>query len=55
MYSGFSDVIADSPETALRKCPPQYTAPYFAPAVAIRYPKSAQSDDEKAWLKKHVG
>lgn len=55
MYSCFKEVSAASPEAARRQCPPQFDAPNFAPAVAIHWPESAQSDDEKAWLKKHVG
>jgi len=55
MYSGFKDVNAPSPEAARKKCPPQFDEPNYAPAVAIRFPESAQSADEKEWLKKHVG
>jgi hypothetical protein len=55
MYSGFKDVNAATHKAAAAKCPPQFDAPNFAPAVAIHLPASAQSDDEKAWLKKHVG
>ena len=56
MYSAWKDVMAESPESARLKCPPQFDAPGgYAPAVAIHWPKSAQSDEEKAWLKKHVG
>jgi hypothetical protein len=52
MYSCLTEVRAMSPGDALTKCPTRYTD--YGP-VAIRWPKSAQSDDEKAWLKKHVG
>lgn len=55
MYSCLKDVRAESPEAALKQCPPRFDAPYFAPAKAITWPQNAQSDDEKAWLKKHVG
>ena len=55
MYSALLDVKAESPEAARRKCPRQFDAPYFAPAVAIHWPEEAQSDKERAWLKKHVG
>ena len=53
MYSALKDVEASSPETARKKCPPQFDAPNYAPAVAIHWPN--QTDDEKAWLLKHVG
>lgn len=53
MYSALMEVHVSSPEQAREKCPPQFDAPYYAPAVAIHWPD--QSDDEKAWLKKHVG
>lgn len=55
MYSCLKQVQASSPEAARKKCPRQFDAPNFAPAVAIRWPASAQSEDEKAWLEKHVG
>jgi hypothetical protein len=55
MYSCLMEVQAPNPETARKKCPPQFDAPNYAPVVAIRWPQSVQSDDEKAWLKKHVG
>lgn len=55
MYSCLKQVMAETPEDARLKCPPCFDAPYFAPAVAIHWPASAQSDDEKAWLKKHLG
>lgn len=55
MYSGLKDVNASSPEAARKKCPPGFDAPNYAPAVAIHLPASAQSDDEKNWLRKHVG
>lgn len=55
MYSCLKEVIAQNPESARSQCPPQFDAPNCAPAVAIRWPESAQSDDEKDWLKKHVG
>jgi len=54
MYSCLKEVQAASPEAARKQCPPQFDAPNFAPAVAIHWPESAQSDDEKDWLKKHV-
>jgi hypothetical protein len=54
MYSALMDVKAASPEAAREQCPPQFDEPHFAPSVAIRWPVSAQSDDEKRWLKKHV-
>ena len=53
MYSALMEVEAGSPEEAVRRCPPQFGAPNFAPAVAIHWPD--QSDDEKEWMKKHVG
>ena len=53
MYSGLLDVKATSPKAARKKCPPQFDE--HAPAVAIHFPESSQSDDEKEWLKKHVG
>lgn len=55
MYSCLKQVTASSPEAARKKCPPRFDAPHYAPAVAIHWPESAQSDDEKAWLTKHVG
>lgn len=55
MYSALKEVKAASAEAARKQCPPAFDAPNFAPAVAIHWPASAQSDDEKAWLKKHVG
>jgi hypothetical protein len=55
MYSALMEVTASSPEAAQKKCPPQFDAPTYAPAKAIRWPQSTQSDDEKVWLKKHVG
>jgi hypothetical protein len=55
MYSALKGVKATSPEAARRKCPPECDAPNCAPAKAIRWPESAQSDAEIAWLKKHVG
>lgn len=59
MYSALMGVNAASPEAALKQCPPQFNAPNCAPAMAIRWPKGVQfqqlSDDEKKWLRKHVG
>lgn len=55
LYSCLKEVQASNPEAARKKCPPQFDAPNYAPAVAIRWPASAQSDDDKAWLAKHVG
>ena len=55
MYSALKDVNAASPEGARKQCPPQFDAPNYAPAMAVHWPESTQSDDEKAWLKKHVG
>lgn len=55
MYSCLKQVRASSPEDARAKCPPQFDAPNYAPAVAIHWPETAQSDDEKQWLRKHVG
>ena len=55
MYSCLKEVQATTPLAARRKCPPQFDAPNYAPAMAIHWPESAQSDDEKAWLNKHVG
>lgn len=49
MYSALKEVEASSVEEALNKCSP------LSSVVAIRWPESAQSDDEKKWLKKHVG
>ena len=49
------EVEASSVEAARKKCPPQFDAPTYAPAVAIHWPESDQSHDEKEWLKKHVG
>lgn len=54
MYSALKDVEAPSPEEAKKKCPIQFSAPVYAPPVAIRWPESTQSDNEKAWLRKHV-
>ncbi len=54
LYSCLEEINASSPEAARKKCPPQFDAPNFAPAVAIRWPETAQSDDEKKWLRKHV-
>ncbi len=55
MYSCLKEVTASNPEAARIQCPPRFDAPNFAAAQAIRWPESAQSDDEKAWLRKHVG
>ena len=55
LYSCLKEVQADSPEAARKQCPPQFDAPNYAPAVAIHWPNGAQSDDEREWLKKHVG
>jgi len=54
LYSALKDVEAGSPLAARRKCPRQFDAPHFAPAQAIRWPESEQSEDEKEWLAKHV-
>ncbi len=54
LYSCLKEVMAYSPEAARKLTPPQFDAPYFAPAVAVHWPASAQSDDEKDWLRKHV-
>jgi hypothetical protein len=54
MYSALMDVDAASPEAARNQCPPKFDTPNFAPAVPIRWPESAQSDDEKKWLREHV-
>ena len=55
MYSALIEVRAASPEAAREQCPPRFDAPNYAAAVAIHWPASAQSDDEKEWLKRHVG
>jgi hypothetical protein len=55
MYSCLKEVNASSPEAARKQCPPQFDAPNYAPAMAVHWPESAQSDHERAWLKKHVG
>ena len=55
MYSCLKEVNASSPDAAKKKCPPQFDFPHFAPAIAIHWPESAQSDDERRWLEKHVG
>lgn len=55
MYSCLKEVRASNREEALKFCPPQFDYPYYAPAAAIRWPKEFQSNDEKLWLKKHVG
>ena len=55
MYSCLKEVQATNSEAARKKCPPQFDSPNFAPAVVIRWPESAQSDNEREWLKKHVG
>lgn len=55
MYSCLKEVTASSPETARKQCPAKFDAPHYAPAMAVHWPASAQSDDEKEWLKKHVG
>ena len=55
LYSALKDVKASSPEAARTKCPAAFDAPRMdAPAVAIHWPESAQSANEKAWLRKHV-
>jgi hypothetical protein len=54
MYSCLTEVVAADPEAARRKCPPQFDSPAYAPAVAIHWPESTQSDNEKLWLKEHV-
>jgi hypothetical protein len=53
MYSALKEVQASSPKAARKQCPPQFDAPNYAPAVAIHWPN--HSDEEKRWLKKHVG
>ncbi len=55
LYSCLKELMATSPEEARKKTPAQFDAPNFAPAVAIHWPESAQSEDEKYWLRKHVG
>lgn len=55
MYSCLKEVQATSPAAALKECPPEFDAPNYAPAVAIHWPAREQSNDEKAWLAKHVG
>ncbi len=55
MYSCLKEVMASSPEHAREQTPSEFDAPNYAPAVAVHWPASAQSDDEKDWLKKHVG
>lgn len=55
MYSALKDVNASSPEAARKLCPPEFDAPNFAPAMAVHWPASSQSDDEKDWLQRHVG
>jgi hypothetical protein len=54
MYSCLKEVEASSSEIAIKECPRQFDAPYYAPAKVIQWPESTQSDDEKDWLKKHV-
>ena len=53
MYSALKDVEASGPLEIQRQCSQIDAAPY-APAKAIHWPASAQSDEEKEWLKKHV-
>jgi hypothetical protein len=56
MYSCLEEVDASDPEAARLQTPKQFDSPVQRyGAVAIHWPASAQSDDEKAWLKKHVG
>ena len=55
LYSCLKEVNAASCEDALKQCPPQFSEPPYAFAVAIPWPESAQADHDKAWLKKHVG
>jgi len=55
MYSCLMEAQARTAEEARGQCPPEYDEPNFAPAKAIRWPEIVQSDDEKEWLKKHVG
>lgn len=55
MYSALMDVSASSPEEARKLCPRKLGLYPCAPVVAIRWPVSEQSDDEKKWLLKHVG
>lgn len=55
MYSCFKEIRASSPLEALKRVPPEFDAPSCAEAIAIQWPESAQSDDEKVWLRKHVG
>lgn len=55
MYSCLKEVTASSLEAARKQCPPVFDAPNYAPAMAVHWPASAQSDAEKAWLRKHVG
>lgn len=51
MYSALMEVKATSPETAQSKAE-RKTGIHCIP---IRWPASKQSDDEKEWLKRHVG
>jgi hypothetical protein len=55
MYSALKDVNAASPAAARKQCPPEFDAPNYAPAMAVHWPQSAQSDAERNWLQKHVG
>ena len=55
MYSALMEVTASSPEAAVKKVPIALGRLAVDPPMAVHWPPSEQSDDEKAWLKKHVG
>jgi hypothetical protein len=52
MYSCLLDVNVRDLDAALRKVPPAFDAPNFAPAVAVAW---LPDDEGKRWLAKHVG
>lgn len=54
MYSCLNEVKAASPEEARKKCPAMFDTPHYAPAMAIHWPESTQSEAEKSWLERHV-
>ncbi len=56
MYSGFKHTEAESPEEALRSCPPRLNGcPPFASAKAVPLAPIDRSEADKRWLRKHVG
>lgn len=51
MYSALKEVKASNAMEAIKKCPPNFTYPKVANAVALKWPPN---DEGKQWLKKFV-